>query len=121
MIEYVAMAKANLAWLAWREHRSAEAMSLAEEALNLWHGMEDPYGVDWLALLPAIAVAVEQERLDQAIEYTKGLFGENQHPLPSMLANAANEVIGASETAGASAAMPNLRQLIAVAQQIGYL
>src|SRR6185436_4178502 len=89
MVEYVAMADANLAWLAWREQRSNDVESLGQEALKLWHGMKDPYGFDWMALLPLIAVALAGDRLEQAVEYTRGLFGENQHPLPPALINAA--------------------------------
>jgi hypothetical protein len=57
MVEYIAMAKANLAWVAWREEDHAEAEKLATEALDLWHGMDDPYGFDWMAVWPLIAIA----------------------------------------------------------------
>ena len=58
MVEYVAMAKASLAWVAWREKNEVEAEKLATEALELWHGMDDPYGFDWMALWPLIAIAL---------------------------------------------------------------
>ena len=121
MVEYVAMAKANLAWLAWRESDTAEARSLGEEALRLWHGMEDPYGVDWQALLPLIAVSVSEQRFADAVAHTKGLFGENQHPLPDSLVKAANEVIGAAERKDSDALPSKFAELISVSQQIGYL
>jgi len=121
MVEYVAMAKANLAWLAWREERSGDANSLGNEALALWHGMEDPYGVDWQALLPLVAVAIADDRFDSAIEYTRGLFGENQHPLPPPLTAAAEEALNTWQTTGATDVQPKLEHLIAVAKQIGYL
>ena len=119
MPEYVAMAKASLAWLAWYKEDYAEAKSLGKEALRLWHGMADPYGVDWHALLPLIAVAVAEQQLDDAIEYTRGLVGENQHPIPP-LAVAGKEVI---ESEGATTAKKKaaLERLIKAAREIGYL
>ena len=62
MVEYVAMAKASLAWVAWREKNEVEAEKLASEALELWHGMEDPYSMDWMALWPLIAIAFASTR-----------------------------------------------------------
>jgi tetratricopeptide (TPR) repeat protein len=121
MVEYLAMAKANLAWLAWREGRGRDASLLGQEALALWHGMEDPYGVDWQALLPLIAIATTDGRFDSAIEYTRGLFGENQHPLPSSLTAVAEEAINTWGKTGATDVRSKLEQLIAVAKQIDYL
>jgi hypothetical protein len=120
MVEYVAMAKANLAWLAWREKRLSDARSLGHEALRLWHGMEDPYGVDWLALLPLIAVAMEEDRFGDAIELAKRLFGENQHPLPSTVVRAGQEAIRQTEEDPALAER-KLEVLIGVSKRIGYL
>jgi len=121
MVEYVAMAKASLAWLAWRESKTSDARSLGEEALRLWHEMEDPYGVDWQALLPLIAVAVSEARLIDAVAYAKALFGENQHPLPDPLIKAANEVIEIAEKNDPGALRRKLEELISVSEKIGYL
>ncbi|HJT81538.1 MAG TPA: AAA family ATPase, partial [Chthoniobacterales bacterium] len=119
MVEYVAMAKANLAWLAWREERYAEARSLGEEALALWHGMTDPYGVDWQAILPLIAVAVAEQRLDDALRHAGELFGENQHPIPAPLAAAARDAIDAPPDP--TITEPLVEKVIKVAVDIGYL
>jgi hypothetical protein len=121
MVEYVAMATANLSWLAWRQKRPAEAESLGKEALQLWHGMEDPYGVDWQAILPLVAVAVEDRRFEQAVECIRGLFGENQHPLPQALTTAVKEVIAIAEDSDAAAVESKLQQVIEVSREIGYL
>jgi len=48
MVEYIAMADTNLAWVTWRQENYAEAEKLATDALELWHGMDDPYGsIGW--------------------------------------------------------------------------
>jgi tetratricopeptide (TPR) repeat protein len=121
MVEYVAMAKAGQAWLAWREGHFQDVDRLGSEALNLWHGMEDPYGVDWQALLPLTAAAVAQGRPQDAVSYVRGLFGKNQHPLPPTLMAAAMMVISASDNQNAGAIRTNLDYLVAVSKQVSYL
>ena len=121
MVEYVAMAKASLAWLAWRQGRFQDVESLGSEALALWHGMDDPYGVDWQALLPMIAVAVAEGKIDEAVANVRGLFGENQHPLPAALVAAATMVISSNEMQDPAATKANLDYLVAVAKQVAYL
>jgi len=62
------MAKASLAWTAWREKDDAQAEKLATEALELWHGMDDPYSFDWMALWPLIAIAFARQDIARAID-----------------------------------------------------
>jgi hypothetical protein len=76
MVEYVAMAKASLAWVAWRHKNEVEAEKLATEALELWHGMDDPYGFDWMALWPLIAIALHRQDSSAAIGFARGLLAE---------------------------------------------
>ncbi|MFL6515407.1 MAG: ATP-binding protein [Chthoniobacterales bacterium] len=120
MVEYVAMARASLSWLAWSERRYSDGKALGQEALKLWHQMEDPYGVDWEALLPLIAIATAEQRWDEAIEYARGLFGENQHPIPPSLDEAARLTVDvpATDTLNKKEA---LEHLIKTAVEIGYL
>jgi len=73
MVEYIAMAKANLAWVAWRQEDHAEAEKLATEALDLWHRMDDPYGFDWMELWPLIAIALHRQDSSAAIGFAHGL------------------------------------------------
>jgi class 3 adenylate cyclase/tetratricopeptide (TPR) repeat protein len=81
MPEYIAMSKANLAWVGWKENRFDDCQVLSEEALKLWHDMKDPYSMDWIALWPLIAVALANGRVEQALDFARGLFAESQHPL----------------------------------------
>src|SRR5205085_7793819 len=81
MTEYVAMAKANLAWAAWKEQRLDDCEKLGDEALELWHGMDDPYSFDWMALWPLIATAMTRKQIERAVHLAEGLFRDNQHPI----------------------------------------
>jgi tetratricopeptide (TPR) repeat protein len=121
MVEYVAMAKASLAWVAWRQEDHSEAEKFASEALDLWHGMDDPYGFDWMALCPLIAIALYRQNSGDAIGFAQGLLGENQHPLPENLLNPIRRAcdewqIGARENATA-----DLACAMKVARELSYL
>ncbi|MBA2622699.1 MAG: AAA family ATPase [Chthoniobacterales bacterium] len=97
MVEYVAMGHANLAWVAWCDDDHAGIAQHGAQALTLWHGMDDPYGFDWMALWPLAAVAFQQGRLGDMIEHLRALFGPNQHPLPDDLEAATRRAITAGE------------------------
>ncbi|PYJ11989.1 MAG: hypothetical protein DME93_08740 [Verrucomicrobia bacterium] len=81
MTEYIAMSKANLAWVAWKQSRLDDCDLLGKEALELWHAMANPYSMDWIALWPMIGSALAKQKIAQAVELAKGLFRDGQHPI----------------------------------------
>ncbi len=121
MVEYVAMAKANLAWVAWREDNHAEAEKLGCEALELWHGMENPYSFDWMALWPLLAVALGRNDVASAIEHARGMLVEAQHPPPEKLAAATQKAIESWEKGEGESARDALARAIEAAHEVGYL
>jgi class 3 adenylate cyclase/tetratricopeptide (TPR) repeat protein len=121
MVEYVAMAKASLAWVAWRQEDYPEAEKLATEALELWHGMDDPYGFDWMALWPLIAIALHRQDSSAAIGFARGLLAENQHPLPETLLNAVQKACDQWQNGGQENATADLVSAMGVARELSYL
>ncbi|HYY13274.1 MAG TPA: hypothetical protein VE758_02455, partial [Chthoniobacterales bacterium] len=121
MIEYVGMAKTNLAWCAWREGNYDEVEKLGSEALELWHGMKDPYSFDWMALLPMIAAAVERDQSEQAITLARGLFPENQHPIDDAVMSAFRLAIDLWDKTDQTAAAAQLQAALQTAEQLRYL
>jgi class 3 adenylate cyclase/tetratricopeptide (TPR) repeat protein len=121
MVEYIAMAKANLAWVAWREGDESNAELLGHEALKLWHGMDDPYGFDWMALFPLIATALAQKKTEDAVKLAEGLFGDNQHPIDEELATATRAAIDLWKEGDKSRATSQMEKAIAIANRHHYL
>ena len=66
--EYVAAAKATLAWLAWQEERFEDVNTLGEEALDLWKSTIVSYSWYWLCLWPMIAVRLGAGQVAEAID-----------------------------------------------------
>ncbi len=116
MVEYVAMAHANLAWVAWREGDNAATQRHGTKAVALWHAMEDPYGFDWMALWPMSAAALAEGRPAEAVAHVRGLFGPNQHPLAAELAAVTREAIAAWERDGVGA-KPALERVLQAAHE----
>jgi class 3 adenylate cyclase/tetratricopeptide (TPR) repeat protein len=121
MPEYISMANANLAWVAWKNGNREQARTLGTDALERWHGMSDPYGFDWMALLPVIAADSEDNRVEEAIVHVRELFGPNQHPLPPALTQAAQRVIDSEKEDSSVLRVQKLNRLIEVSKEIGYL
>ena len=83
--------------------------------------MDDPYGFDWMALCPLIAIALYRQNSGAAIGFARGLLAENQHPLPEKLLNPIRKAcdewqIGAQENATA-----DLASAMKVARELSYL
>jgi hypothetical protein len=121
MVEYVAMAKASLAWVEWREKNEVEAEKFAREALELWHGMDDPYSMDWMALWPLIAIAFARKDIGGAIELAAGLLEENQHPPPEKLAAVVRKACEEWQNGIQDEAASGLAEAIKIAQELRYI
>ena len=50
--------------------------------------MDDPYGFDWMALWPLIAIALHRQDSSAAIGFARDSLAENHNSLPEMLLNA---------------------------------
>jgi len=121
MVEYVAMAKASLGWVAWREKNEVEAEKLASEALELWHGMENPYSMDWMALWPLIAIAFARKDIGRAIELATGLLEDNQHPPPERLSAVVRKACEEWQNGVQETAASGLAEAIKIAKELQYI
>ncbi len=83
--EYVAMATACLAWLAWREGRAADVELRAEEALNLWAKTTGWQPLHWICLWPLIAVRLGTGNVSEAVDASRQLLEPSQRRLPDEL------------------------------------
>jgi tetratricopeptide (TPR) repeat protein len=118
---YIAMAKANLAWVAWREWRLSEAQLEGLKALELWRSAQVYYVFQWTALWPLLSGALTQDRLSEAVDHARALLSAGQHPLPQGLTEAIEEAIHAWDSDQSEAAGMHLHEAMTLAQQMGYL
>jgi tetratricopeptide (TPR) repeat protein len=121
MREYIATAKANRAWVSWREENLAEAQENGRTALELWQQMPLVYPFRWTALWPLIGVALAENRTADAVEHARSLLEVTQQRLPDRLTGQLEEAISAWEGGEPQRAHACLNQCIEVAQEMGDL
>ena len=88
---------------------------------QLWHGMNDPYGFDWMALCPLIAIALYRQNSGAAIGFAQGLLAENQHPLPEKLLNPIRKTCDEWQIGAQEIATADLASAMKVARELSYL
>ena len=119
--QYIAMATANLAWVAWREGKNAEAEQNGKAALESWQSSEVVYPFHWAALWPLIDIMLGQDELSQAVNYARQLFAPGQQPLPDALTPITESAIQAWDSGQPETARTSIEQAIVLAREMGYL
>jgi hypothetical protein len=120
--EYIGMAKANLAWVAWQEKDIAEAEANGRAALDIWQQLH-PYhcSFKWMALWPLIGVALAQNQVPETVDYARALLDPGQKRLPDTLTGVLENVIKSWEGDELETGRTYLAQAIELAQESGYL
>lgn len=119
--EDVAMASANLAWVAWRQGNQSEAQATARAALEEWKALQVDYPFHWTALWPLISIALAQDQLSAAIDYARALLAPQQLLLPDALRAIVEAATQAWDSGRREAAYAHLQQAAALAREMGYL
>ncbi len=118
--EYVAAAKATLAWLAWQEDRSADVVRFGEEALQLWRTTIVSYSWYWLCLWPIIAVRLRSGQIAESIDAGRRLLAPPQQRLPDDLESLLQEAGAAWDQNENRVASDKLAQALQLAVTLGY-
>jgi len=121
MPDYVAAARANQAWLAWRKGDLPAAEQLCLEALAQWRQSPLVYPFQWQALWPLLAVALAQDREDDAWSCAEALLEPTQQRLPDSLNATLEGALKAKSADRSPEARAQLDRAVAIAQELGYL
>jgi len=119
-LSYIRAARANLAWVAWREGDRTRALEHGRAVLELAQRQgRGPF--QWMWLCPLIAVALADDRISDAVEYAAGLVEPTQQRLPDTLETTIEGAIGAWERGKAEQARSHLERAVEEAREVGYL
>jgi DNA-binding SARP family transcriptional activator len=121
MPDYVAAARGNQAWVAWRRQNLRAAEQKGQEALLLWRQSPLVYPFQWQALWPLVGVALARGREDEAWTYAQALLEPKQQRLPDGLNAALEAALQARAEEQASAARRHLDRALELAREMGYL
>jgi len=120
MLDYVAVARANQAWVAVREGRRDEAFRLTAEARSDWAALAVTYPFQWTALFPALCTALERGDLACAAELSTAMLAEHQARLPDEIARPLSDGSRAVRSGDTTRAHACLEEALAVARRHGF-
>ena len=118
---YVGMAMANLSWTAWREGHPTDTQGQAHEAMKLWSGPLGQYPFQWAALWPLLAIALEEQRIDDAADCARKMLSPEQQLFPDELAAAMEQALEAFDLGQTGQARTQFEQASRIAARMGYI
>jgi hypothetical protein len=111
----LAEARACLAWLAWREQRPDDVLTLAGEIAD-----DDKHLYGGIYLWPLLAIQLDSGRFDDAVAAARALLDPERQRLPDVLQSPLNEAIEAWESGHQALAAERLTAAVTLAQEHRY-
>jgi serine/threonine protein kinase/tetratricopeptide (TPR) repeat protein len=96
--EYLAAARANQSWVALRAGDLTTADRSARDALAIWQPQSIVYPLQWLALLPLLAVTLQNGQTAAAVECASRVLDRSQQVIPSRATELFERAVRMSET-----------------------
>jgi hypothetical protein len=124
MLQYAGMARAQYAWLAWRAGDLAETKRQAGAAIEDWGGLGQAASVvpfRWFALFPLLGVTLQEDDVQQAVQWAQHLITPPQQRLPDGLTTRLERGVAAWENAQPKVAGDLLCQAFQLAQELHYV
>lgn len=118
--EYIAAAKAHMAWVAWQDGREQDVLALANEALALWATTVVSYSWFWICLWPLISVHLAQGQVPYAVEAARQLLAPPQQRLPERLESLVRSAIADWEGSRHHRVRAQLSEAVEVARELRY-
>ncbi|WNG58678.1 protein kinase [Archangium gephyra] len=123
MEDYVGAARANLAWVDWKQQRLSEAEQGARTALALWQklSLSYPYPLQGVALWLLVAIELPRGELEQALEHVRAILDPIQQRLPEPLEAVLQEALREWSEGRREGAREHLQRALELAAQRGLL
>ncbi len=115
---YIGAAEGHAAWVAYRDGDLNGAREHCATALRHWQ--QTVYPFQWIARMPALALAVEEGNLTEACDAARRMIAPNQEQLPAELEEALQAACAAGRQ-NAAACEDALQTALTLARSAGYL
>jgi len=118
---YLGVADANRAWLDWRVGDHVELERLGHSALAHWKSSADGgniYPFEWLARFPMLALAISENRVDDARVHAAAMLDPSQQRLSASLTAALESALREDDK---QESLSYLQEACRLAQEDGYL
>ncbi len=117
---HVTLAKASMAWVAWRDGRPADVVAIASEALELWDATAVSYPCKLLCLWPLIAVRLSAGQIAEAVDASRQLLMPPQIRFPDELESLLEWVVAKWDGGERDLAARRLADALELAERLGY-
>jgi class 3 adenylate cyclase/tetratricopeptide (TPR) repeat protein len=117
---HLTLAKATMAWVAWRDGRPADVVAIANEALELWEATAASYPCKLLCLWPLIAVHLSAGQVAEAVDASRQLLMPPQIRFPDELESLVEWVGAAWDSGEHEQAAYKLAEALELAERLGY-
>jgi predicted ATPase/class 3 adenylate cyclase len=117
MVEYIAMARGNLAWVYLRNGDAATAFEQASQAVENLGQLP----LLWVTLWPLIGVEMARQQISDAIRHIETLLTPSQMAVPSDLESAMRASVNAWKGNDRNTAKIHLEKASELAREMGYL
>jgi len=121
MIAYTLYAQANQAWAARREGKLDKARQLAVSAWETMQKTRTPLMFAWMPVWPLLAICLAEERVAEAVDYARILFGPMAQPQPEAIVAHLQAAIQAWDQGQPEEASTELAQAATLAEPLGYI
>ena len=121
MLEYIGMAKGNLAWVHLRNGDLSSAYQDACEGAEKLRGTPQGHILLWVALWPLIGVEMARGKSADAVEHAETLLIPPQMAIPTDLETAVRSAVNAWKENDPVMADHHLKKAADLAKKIGYL
>ncbi|WP_158619231.1 serine/threonine-protein kinase PknK [Corallococcus sp. AB011P] len=121
ILEYIGVARANMAWLALRDGDHDAVETHGREALDSWQRISFVYPFHWLARLPLMVVCLERAALQDAAIHARAILHPAQHHLPEELTSRLVQGAVAWDAGRPIRARAILADALFQARSLGYL
>jgi class 3 adenylate cyclase/tetratricopeptide (TPR) repeat protein len=117
---HLILAKATMAWVAWRDGRPADVVAIANEALELWEVTAVSYPCKMLCLWPLIAVHLSAGQVAEAVDAGRQLLMPPQIRFPDELESLVEWVVATWDSGERDRAAGKLADALELAERLGY-
>ena len=116
---YIGAAYGNLAWLDYRDGHFSKAEMQAKEALTTWGDYQYPF--KWLSHWVLVAIYLDHDELDRAVQSVRVLLDPKQQRLPDDVTAALEQSLQNWKVGKIDSAGKALIKAVELAKQRGYL
>jgi tetratricopeptide (TPR) repeat protein len=117
---YRGVVQANRAWLAYQSDELENARHLARSALDVWQNLENPYPLHSLALFLLFAIAIREEKMDEAFTCARAMLAPPEWKLTLEVESALLSALEA-DPADKDLSLRLCREAVDLAKAAGYL